>query len=243
MRQQWDLVDAIIARSRFQVHFQPIVRLSDRSVHRHEALLRLGSNDHILPSTQEFIAMVEGFGLTERLDLAVLARVLELQKHDPSKLIMVNVSGRSLISKPFREALIERLEHRPRLVLEVTETAQITDFDTAAETLERARSLGVGVCLDDFGTGYSSFQYLQELPVDCIKIDGRYTCAALDSPWERDVVRQICAAARAMGIKTIAEKVETEEHAALMTDLGVIFGQGWLFGGIQASPVTVMPTA
>ena len=180
--------------------------------------------------------MVEHFGLSEKLDLAVLSRVLDLQGHDSSTLIMVNVSGRSLTSKTFQAALIERLQSRPRLVIEVTETARITDFDTAAETLERVRALGVGVCLDDFGAGYSSFQYLQELPVDCIKIDGRYTGAALNSRWERDVITQICAAARAMGIKTIAEKVETEEHATLMTDLGVVFGQGWLFGGIQVSP-------
>jgi EAL domain-containing protein (putative c-di-GMP-specific phosphodiesterase class I) len=119
---------------------------------------------------------------------------------------------------------------RRRLLVELTETAEIEDMRGAADCIRQLRAAGVPVCLDDFGAGAAAFRYLKEFQVDYVKIDGAYVRAAPASSRERGFIVSMVELAQSVGARSVAEMIETEEQAALMASLGVDHGQGWLFG-------------
>lgn len=227
-----------IAERRFQVLFQPVVTLRSRIVHHYEALLRPSPMaGGLWQTTQEFVTCAEALGLAEELDLAVLEQVLAVLERVPNCSIAANVSGLSMQSEPFRRRLLRLLPSGSyrRLLIELTETAEIEDVPTAIATLERLREQNIGICLDDFGAGAAAFRYLRDFPVDYLKIDGAYVQGALRGERERSVVTSMLDLARSVGAETVAEAVETKEVARLMEQLGCTFGQGWLFG--KAAPL------
>ena len=117
-----------------------------------------------------------------------------------------------------------------RLLIELTETAEIADLHEAASSMEQLRSVGVPVCLDDFGAGAAAFRYLRAFGVDYVKLDGEYVRAACKNRRDRALVASMIEIAAKSGAAVVAETIETEAEAALMQELGVSFGQGWLFG-------------
>jgi len=233
-------VRAALTAHRFRLAFQPVVSLKDRTVHHYEALLRpVATPGMPVHSIQEFVTFAEAVGLSEVLDYAVLEQALVALRAAPSASVAVNVSGLSMQSPAFRDRMFALLEEmRPviggppegRLLVELTETSEIDDMDAAAATIARLRSIGVPVCLDDFGAGAAAFRYLQQFRIDYVKIDGAFVRAAVSGPRERAMVASMVELAVAAGAQTVAEMVETEEQAALMAELGVHHGQGWLFG-------------
>jgi EAL domain-containing protein (putative c-di-GMP-specific phosphodiesterase class I) len=162
----------------------------------------------------------------------VLTHVLAQLARAPQTPLAANISGLSLQSAPFRARLLEML--RPRgdgsLLIEFTETAEIEDVPAAAETVRKLRAAGVPVCLDDFGAGGAAFRYLREFHADYVKIDGGFVQRAERSARDRGIIAAMIDAAQRVGAATIAEMVETETQARLMRELGVTYGQGWLFG-------------
>ena len=225
-----------IAQSRFRLAYQPVVSLANHSVQHFEALLRpIASPNGPNYTTQEFVAFAEAAGLAEELDLAVLGQALTALRATPGTRVAVNVSGLSIQSRDFQEralALIGGTAAAPGagLLVELTETAEIGDVGTAAATLDRLRAAGVPVCLDDFGAGSAGFRYLRDFRIDYVKIDGAYVRAAAAGGQARSFVASMRDLAHSVGARVIAEMVETEADAAAMTELGVEFGQGWLFG-------------
>ena len=117
-----------------------------------------------------------------------------------------------------------------RLLVELTETAEIQDVPAAAATLDHLRSCNIGLCIDDFGAGAAAFRYLRDFSMDYVKIDGAYVQAAMRSKRERDIVTSMLVLARSVNAQAIAEMIETREQARLLEELGCTFGQGWLFG-------------
>ena len=115
-------------------------------------------------------------------------------------------------------------------MVELTESAEIEDEDSAASTLRALRARGVPVCIDDFGAGAAAFRYLKSFPTDYVKVDGTFVQAALTSERDRSFVAAMVDLSLAVGAKVVAERIETEEEAEVMRNLGVHFGQGWLFG-------------
>ncbi|MCX7382237.1 MAG: EAL domain-containing protein [Alphaproteobacteria bacterium] len=231
--------DAIAAK-RFRLQFQPIVSLADNTVHHFEALLRpLESQSHPSGTTQDFVLFAEMVGLAEELDLAVLVEALAAVRDAPAASVAVNVSGFTMQSPAFRDVVagilaanadIVGLDHPHRLLVELTETAEIEDMPAAAAAIAALRAQGVPVCLDDFGAGGAAFRYLREFGVDFVKIDGLYVRAAVRGARERGFVASMVELAGSVGAQVVAEMIETVEQAALMRELGVQFGQGWLFG-------------
>jgi EAL domain-containing protein (putative c-di-GMP-specific phosphodiesterase class I)/PAS domain-containing protein len=223
---------AIIEGGRFTLLYQPLVGLTDRVIHHHEALLRpMPGPDNPAANPQEFVTMVEAVGLSVALDRAVLQRALTaIAESDMS--VAVNVSGLSIADTAFVNELVTAAGNvvPGRLLVELTETAEIDDLAAAAARIARLRSVGAKVCLDDFGAGSASFRYLRDLRVDMVKIDGAYVQAAGRSAKGRAFVHSMRELATSSGAETIAEMVETEAEAALMRELGVHYGQGWLFG-------------
>ena len=228
----------IIKGGRFALQYQPVVALSDRSVHHTESLLRPEAGpDNPASNPQEFVTLVEAVGLSVVLDRAVLRRALEAIRTTGMS-VAVNVSGLSIADAAFVDQLIVAAAGVPagRLLIELTETAEIADLPAAADRVARLRAAGVPVCLDDFGAGSASFRYLRDLRVDMVKIDGAYVQAAVLSDQGRAFVASMRELATSTGAETIAEMVETETEAALMSKLGVRYGQGWLFGRPAPAP-------
>jgi len=231
--------EAIAAR-RFRLAFQPVVGLADRAVHHYEALLRpVMTPGGPAQTTQDFVTFAEAVGLSGELDWAVLELALGALQAAPLARVAVNISGLSMQSAAFRDRVLARItalgdqlgaNGGGRLLIELTETAEIDDMAGAAESIARLRAAGVPVCLDDFGAGAAAFRYLRAFQVDYVKIDGAYVRAAAASARERGFVSAMVELAGSAGAEVIAEMIETPEQADLMRTLGVQYGQGWLFG-------------
>jgi EAL domain-containing protein (putative c-di-GMP-specific phosphodiesterase class I) len=229
-----------IAERRFRMAFQPIVSLVDRTPHHYEALIRpLQADDVALSHPGEFVALAEAVGLTEELDWAVVNAVCEAAGAAGGTRVACNLSGLSLQSPKFREEMRKLLEKTPgmaeRLVVEITETAEIEQEDEAIRMIELLREHQVPVCLDDFGAGAAAFRYLRAFRVDYVKVDGIYVANALQSERDRGFISAMVDLAKTVGAEVVAERVETEAEAGLMLDLGVQYGQGYLFGKPEMS--------
>lgn len=224
-----------IAKRRFRMAFQPIVALADRTPHHYEALIRpLQADDEALSHPGEFVALAEAVGLTEELDWAVVSAVCDAAGAAGGTRVACNLSGLSLQSPKFREDMKALLENTPgiaeRLVVEITETAEIEQEDEAVRMIELLREHDIPVCLDDFGAGAAAFRYLRAFKVDYVKVDGIYVANALQSERDRGFISAMVDLAKTVGAQVVAERIETEAEAALMLELGVRYGQGYLFG-------------
>ena len=223
-----------IAESRFRLAFQPIVVLSTGETHHCEALIRPEPGGEAPQDPQQFVLLAEALGLSADLDWAVLRSVCAAARRVRNTRIAANISGQSLESASFRGALLAMLDTEPllveRLMLEITETAEIENEAEAARSVAALRARGLPLCIDDFGAGSASFRYLRLLRVDYVKIDGIYVQHAKRSEKDRAIIASMVDLAHGLGAKVVAEHIETEEEAGLMRTLGVEYGQGWHFG-------------
>jgi EAL domain-containing protein (putative c-di-GMP-specific phosphodiesterase class I) len=151
----------------------------------------------------------------------------------PLQRLCVNLSGQSVADPNFRAWALESLEAAgsavcSRLALEVTETVAIARLEEAAEFVRALQRTGARVALDDFGAGASTFGYLKSLPVDYLKIDGQFIRHLLTDRLDQAAVKCFVDVAHAVGVKTVAEHVETEEVLARLRELGVDYAQGYL---------------
>lgn len=237
-----DRFRAIVKSRDFTLEYQPIVDLATGVTHHFEALARFGSR-----GPADSIHLAEELGLIEGFDLAVAEKALQ-QLHRPGfglTRIAVNVSGASLGSNGYVDGLLRLTAASPdiraRILIEVTETAAVADIEAAAHRLAALRRAGIKVCLDDFGVGAASLDYLHRLPADTVKIDGRFVRDIVNDQRARDLVAHLVELCADLKMTTIAEMIETEEQATAIRDLGVGYGQGWLFGRPTAEPVTTAP--
>jgi EAL domain-containing protein (putative c-di-GMP-specific phosphodiesterase class I) len=233
-------VRTTLAENRFRLAFQPIVSLETREVHHYEALIRptITPGDAI-QSTQDFVTFAEAVGLSEELDWAVMQQAVAALRRSPDTLVAVNVSGLSMQSPAFCERITMLLAKQPipgRIMVELTETADIHNIAYASDTIDRLRAMQIQVCIDDFGSGAAAFRYLHEFRTDYVKLDGVYVRGALHNAREHGFLLSMIELANFVGAKVIAEMIEQEEQAQMMRDLGVEYGQGWLFGKPGALP-------
>jgi len=233
-----------LADRRFRLLYQPVVGLGDREIHHFEALIRpIPVQGEPPQSIEEFVTFAEMVGLSEELDWAVLEMALVALRAAPQASVAVNMSGLSMQSAGYRDRLIRHLRSLGailgpasgaagggRLLIELTETAEIEDLTGAASAMADLRALGIPVCLDDFGAGAAAFRYLRAFQVDYVKIDGGFVRAAVTQARERAMVTAMIEIATSVGAAVVAETIETEDQSRLMAELGAQYGQGWLFG-------------
>jgi EAL domain-containing protein (putative c-di-GMP-specific phosphodiesterase class I) len=222
----------------FVLHYQPIVSLRDGRVSHYEALVRLADEPHgRLVAPASFLPAAERYGLVREIDRLVLGRVASLLAEHPGQrgpTVAINVStlsatdGRMLTH--IERALTRRAVDPSRLIVEVTETAAISDMGRAKAFCEGVQALGCAVALDDFGSGFGSFQYLKHLPFDFLKIDGDFIRALPDSPTDQLVVKALVDVVGGMGRRTIAEFVGDATTLTMLGDYGVDFAQGYEVG-------------
>ena len=237
--EQAELCNAIhygIANDEFVLHYQKAVSAEDNSINYREALVRWDRGDGKLTGPFAFIPAAEDSELIIEIDRWVLNEVGRTIASAPAMFdecpIALNISARHLSSGRLAAnviSVIERYDLNPsNLIIEVTETALLDDFDAAEKDLAEIRDRGVLVALDDFGTGYMSLAYLRAFPVDILKIDKSFV-RQLDSPENRSILQLIIDTGHALSLSIVAEGVESRAHAKRLTNMGADILQGYWF--------------
>jgi diguanylate cyclase (GGDEF)-like protein/PAS domain S-box-containing protein len=228
-----------IERNEFDAVYQPIVSLADGRWTGAEALLRWRHPERGVLLPAEFMPVAEETGLIVTMGTRVLADAcaqLVAWGGEPagnrSLSVAVNVSVRQLQMGDLPAAvrrLAREIEFAPeRLVLEITEGALMQDEETLLPTLAELRELGVGLALDDFGTGYSSLGRLSRMPVDRLKLDGSLVRDIDRAPSGSTLVAAAISMAHSLGLRVVAEGIETQTQLDTLTSLGCDEGQGFL---------------
>ncbi|MGA2294523.1 MAG: EAL domain-containing protein [Acidimicrobiales bacterium] len=233
---EFDLRSALVGEQFFLL-FQPIYNLEDLTIVGVEALLRWRHPLQGVIQPDEFIPILERNGQIREVGAWVLREAcLQMAAwHDRGHAInvSVNVSARQLdsdlIIDHIREAIRVSGLDVASLVIEVTETALMLDVEMSVTRLQAIKDLGVSIAIDDFGTGYCSLSYLRQFPIDCIKIDKSFTSAITTSPESQALVKTFIQLGKDLGLKTLAEGVETIGQMDLLRSSNVVEVQGFLF--------------
>lgn len=225
---------AIIA-DEMAVHFQPIVDLSNGSVQGFEALARWTDWELGFVSPAVFIPLAEERGFIDSLTETLLKKAAETAKHWPSDVFLsFNLSSAQLIDRATAfnvMSIVNRAGLDPRrLELEITETAMMSDPEIAAKVVAELQSVGIHVSLDDFGTGQSSLGRLRDFAFNKVKIDRSFISEITSDRSAEHIVRAILTMCEGLGLKVIAEGIETEEQARKLREMGCRSGQGWHYG-------------
>lgn len=230
-----------IDRDELRIVYQPIVDIPSGEIVQLEALLRWEHPQHGLLAPGQFIPLAEETGLILPIGQWVLEETCRAAKawqtHDPDRppvTVSVNLSATQLQQPTLVDAIAEilrRVELDPtRLMLELTENIIMADTAGTMATIRHLRSLGVQLAIDDFGTGYSSLAYLGRFPVDMLKLDKSFVDGLGRERADTAIVRAVVALGQGLGLKTVAEGVESARQLAELRLLGCTLGQGYYFG-------------
>lgn len=221
-----------VANRNFAAALQPVVDARTGRLSHHEVLVRFDGSE----SPARMIAAAEQRGLISDLDCTMVAAVagkLADPNADYHKLA-VNVSGVSIQRKDvvdeLRKAITGHGFAPNRMIVEITESSQIEDLETAATSVNALRETGVEVALDDFGAGSASFGYLRAMDVTGLKFDGAFLSEGGSSRRSNALMRNIARMCGELGLSSVGERVETEADRQLLISAGVSLAQGYFFG-------------
>jgi len=226
-------LESAIALQAFDVHYQPIVAAAGGGIVGVEALLRWTHPTRGVIEPSVFIPLAEQSGLMSQLGEIVLRRALSDGVRWPKIFVAVNLSPRQIRDRWVVDLVgtivAETGIASSRVVLEVTEGILIQDPQETLARLEALRALGASIALDDFGTGYSSMSYLQKFPFDRLKIDRAFVASLAAYGNTAAIIHSIVTLGHALGMKVLAEGVETDEQRVLLRLAGCDEMQGFLF--------------
>lgn len=242
-REQFGMETALrraIERGQMRLTYQPICDLATGRLVSFESLARWRDEAGIEYSPNDFIPVAEESGLIVPLGrwaiqeaAATLAQWDARMGGDCGVKLAVNLSAiqlqRDAIAPVVQSALAAYRLDGSRFTLELTESALVTDPDRMAGIMHALKALGTTIAMDDFGTGYSNLAYLQKLPIDILKIDRSFVTGMLADRDKIAIVRAILSLAQALGMKTTAEGIETNELSQTLAALGCTYGQGYLY--------------
>jgi diguanylate cyclase (GGDEF)-like protein len=236
-------LEQAVATDRFVLRAQPIVQTeiasgTNADLH-YELLLGLTNKDGSLSSPDEFIISAERYGFMTLVDRWVvreafswISQLMDAQKVVPS--LSINLSGTSVTDDSFMDYLFEQISEfgvgTSRICFEITETGTISNLVKAADFVRAFRNIGCKFSIDDFGTGLASHNYLRELPVDFVKIDGSFVTNIHKNRNDYAIARSINDLAHFLGQETIAESVENDDIVVKLREIGVDYLQGWGVG-------------
>jgi len=217
-------------------YYQPKVSLTTGEMHGMEALARWRNPDGSLIPPVSFIEVAENNELIGRITLAMLEGVLNdlhrWHQHNFFPIVAINLSATSLSDCNFATEIMRRVDASgisPRsLVLELTESAVVSDIASAIGALGRLRLKGFGLSIDDYGTGFSSMQQLSRLPFTELKIDRSFVSHAHEKWNLRVILESAITIGHKLGLSTVAEGIETEEELQLLASMGCKYAQGYL---------------
>jgi diguanylate cyclase (GGDEF)-like protein len=206
-----------LAEDQFVMHYQPKVDLDTGLVNGAEALVRWNHPQRGLLQPSEFLSLAEESGLMHTLTLVVLSKSLDQaarwKARNTPLAVAVNISASSLVDAQFPAKIAGMLALRgltgTALVLEIPEEFLLADRERARDILTTLRTLGIQIAVDDFGTGYSTLSYLRDLPIDELKLDSSFIRPMADSPRAASLVASTIALAHGLGLRMVAEGVES----------------------------------
>ncbi len=226
-----------LRENRFTLAFQPIVDAQTGEPVMYESLLRMEDNDGDIIAAVHLIPIAEKLGLIRLIDHNVMELALETLKKHPQARLTMNISGVTAADPRWFDRIIQMLEKNrdvtDRLVVEITETVVLKELDETKRFIAALRNLGCLVAIDDFGSGYTSFRNLKELNVDIVKLDGIFCDKLSENPDNQYFVRSLTDLARNIGVKVLAEWVQTQEDADMLREWGVDYFQGYLYGAAR----------
>jgi diguanylate cyclase (GGDEF)-like protein len=237
-------------RDEFRLHYQPKVNIESGRIEGLEALLRWQDTEDGLVAPNVFVPLLERSGaIVDVGEWVLLQAVRDLRIWREAGLpvvrVAVNVSPLQLRRRDFADRVLASIEtagNQPSAVdLEITESMLMQDLELSIRKLAQLREAGIGVAIDDFGTGYSSLRLLARLPVDTLKVDRSFIQSVADTPNVRTLVSTIISLARAFGMHTVAEGVETAEQLKVLHAVKCEQAQGYLFG--RPTPASEVPAA
>jgi diguanylate cyclase (GGDEF)-like protein len=235
----------------FSLRYQPIIRIADGTENMYEALLRMRGPGRKAIPPGAFLPAANRFGLIGDLDCWVirtgLQKLASIRRTRPEVIFSLNLSGIVFSDSRIVDYVIEQLEVTglpgSAIIFEVTEQVAIRHIDEATMIMRALIDVGCRFALDDFGSGFSSFNYLKQLPVSFIKIDGLFIENLARDATDRAIVTSIAQIARALGTETIAEYVPNQETLKILEGIGIDYAQGFYIGrpaaSIRKTPVGV----
>jgi diguanylate cyclase (GGDEF)-like protein/PAS domain S-box-containing protein len=232
-------IENALEKDLFVLYFQPIMNIKTNTIQHYEVLIRMRDSETgeiSLPG--KFIEIAEETGLINSIDHYVIKhsmmKLAALQDKGITAKLAINLSGavvdNKLLLPLLRRAINEYKINPGSLIFEITETAAVSNFQQAKFLMAEIKKLGCQFSLDDFGVGFSSFNYLRELPVDIIKIDGIFIKDLDKNADDQLFVKALVDVAKGLGKKTIAEYVENKEILAILDAFGVDYAQGYYIG-------------
>jgi len=217
--------------------YQPVVDSKTTEIAYYETLIRMIDEGGEIIAAGAFVPIAERLGLMRQLDRRTLEMVIADLNSNPDITLALNISSLTASDRSWLRALVSAVKGKPdiasRLIIEITETAALHDFEDSARFVAAVRDLGCQVALDDFGSGYTSFRHLKSLTVDVVKIDGSFVMDVSDNPDNLLFIRTLLNLADGFGMKTVAECVQSSEDADLLKKEGVGFLQGYYYGRPQ----------
>jgi len=236
-----DEIAAALRDGRLTFSYQPIGSATDRTPVHHECLLRLVRSDGTILQAGQFIPAAEQLGLVRQVDRRALEIAVAELLAFPNISLAVNVSGTIASDRCWLESFVHYIRANKsvarRLVVELTETAALNDFEDDTHFISNLREMGCKVAIDDFGAGFTSFRNLKMLRVDIVKIDGAFVRGLAASRENQIFVRTLVDLAKHFHLETVAEWVGSEEEAKLLKVMGVDYFQGFHCGEPSMSPV------
>lgn len=234
-----------LKRDEFMVYYQPKIDLANKKISGMEALVRWVRLDGTVVSPMDFIPLAEENGLIIDIGARVLdkacafLRILDEGPHAGLN-VAVNLSPEQFRQEDLVEMVRRTLDIHDlspdRLDLEITESTIMRDIDDTVYKLNQLVAMGIRISIDDFGTGYSSMYYLKKFPIDTLKIDRSFVRDICEDPNDANIVQTITVMADNLGIKVVAEGVETVEQQELLTSFGCQQVQGFLFSPPLPAP-------
>ncbi|MDB5698610.1 MAG: hypothetical protein JWN69_1414 [Alphaproteobacteria bacterium] len=227
-----------IEREQLQLHFQPVFDLAKRRLVGAEALLRWHHPRSGMISPARFVPILEETGMTREVGLwtlnAACREARHWQRQGLEKLkVAVNLSATQLHDPELKQMItrtLERHQLQPQaLELELTETAATEDAERTFALFGELRAMGISLAIDDFGSGYSSLSYVKNLPFDKLKIDREFVVKVHERRDSQAICRSLIELARGLGIKLLAEGVETIDEVRLLRSFGCTLFQGYYF--------------
>ena len=221
------------------LYYQPIIDFDDNNICYYEALVRIRANDELI-SPMNIFNVVEARRFEIELDRAVIGKLLEdlaAGRLPRGTGVSINLSAPTLSNPEVAKWLepLKQFTHQYKIVIEVTETALITDIQRVTQHLNQLRRMKYTIALDDFGSGYSSVKYLASMPVDIVKFDITLVHSLLNKKQHQMIVR-LAEMINEAGHQLVAEGIEDSRMLELVTAAGFQFGQGYFFGRPEEIP-------
>lgn len=235
-----DRVKRALAEKRLLLAYQPIVRASSNRVAHFECLLRMIDEEGRVVSAGAFMPAIEQMGLIKEIDELVLEMAAGVLATHEDLHLALNVSGLTACDGSWMDRMRSIARNHsdvpPRMQLEITETALLKDVEETAAFVREIREMGATVALDDFGAGYTSFKNLKSLPINVVKIDGSFIREVALEKENQKFVKAMVSLAHGLGMETVAECVETDHDASVLTAYGVDLLQGYFYGKPDTAP-------